>query len=201
MPNTQLKSIASLFFLAIFGLATGIEMGADLFNISYIHFLSKPLLLLSLILYFYLETVAVQNTIRNIFFVALFFGWIGDIILLFQNDSPQYFMFGLIAFLIGHVVYIWVFAQDRAPSFLQNVVRKQPFIFAATVLLAVVLLNLLWPKLGAMLVPVVVYALVLMLMALSAANRLGQVSQQSYNWVIIGAFFFMISDGSLPSSA
>ena len=42
---------------------------------------------------------------------ALFFSWIGDCILMFADQSELYFIFGLVAFLLAHILFIVLFTK------------------------------------------------------------------------------------------
>jgi len=68
----------------------------------------KPFLLLFLLLYVYKS----YNFLLKKTSLALFFSWIGDIILMFTNKGEFYFIFGLISFLISHVLYISLFLKQ-----------------------------------------------------------------------------------------
>ena len=67
-----------------------------------------------------------------------------------------------------------------------------PILLAGTGLMVV-----LYPVLGNMKIPVMVYSIVLMLMAAYALLRVGRTSRASFVWVFIGALLFMISDSLL----
>ncbi len=56
---------------------------------------------------------------------------------------------------------------------------------------------ILFPVLGDLQIPVIVYALVLMAMVVSAIYRLGRTSFASFSLVLFGAFLFMVSDSLL----
>lgn len=67
-----------------------------------------------------------------------------------------------------------------------------PIVLAGTGLLVV-----LYPHLGELRIPVVVYALVLVIMVLNALFRYGRTPNSSFWLVFIGAFLFMLSDSLL----
>ncbi|GGW31784.1 hypothetical protein GCM10007383_16000 [Arenibacter certesii] len=46
-------------------------------------------------------------------------------------------------------------------------------------------------------IPVIVYIIVILIMAITALNRMGTVSRKSYALVFLGVFFFIISDSTL----
>src|SRR3990167_10203541 len=50
---------------------------------------------------------------KKILTIALLFSWIGDVILMFADRGELYFIFGLVAFLISHIVYIILFSKQQ----------------------------------------------------------------------------------------
>ena len=46
---------------------------------------------------------------KPLFISALFFSWIGDVVLLFANQGVIYFIIGLVSFLIAHLFYLVLF--------------------------------------------------------------------------------------------
>lgn len=88
---------------------------------------------------------------------GLVLGAAGDIFLMF--DSERSFLAGLVAFLLGHVAYVVAFARLVEPRhWVEGAMIAAP-IFAA--IAAAIVLRWLWPRLGAMRVPVIVYVAVI----------------------------------------
>lgn len=180
----------STVFLILFLIASAGDI-ASIFAESNGRYIFKPVILLALIGYYLVQATETNKT----FLTALFFCWVGDVMLMFSGEL--YFMLGLVAFLIGHIFYIFSFRQfawSTGTALLptQKVRYAFPIILAGTGLLVV-----LFPKLGALQIPVTVYAIVLMLMAINALFRLGHTNQTSFGWVFVGALFFMVSDSAL----
>jgi uncharacterized membrane protein YhhN len=179
----------SKLFLIGFGV-TGIGELVSTITHSSSHYLFKPLIILMLIGY-YLSSVEIRNaTLLR----ALFFCWVGDFILMFVDNGELYFILGLMAFLIGHVFYIFTFKEmvEKQQSTLlptQKVRYSFPIFLAGTGLIVV-----LYPELGVMRFPVILYATILMLMVSFALFRMGRTNSSSFIWVFIGAILFMISD-------
>lgn len=127
--------------------------------------------------------------------MALAFSAIGDWLLgvrrLGSLAEQSLFLFGLGAFLIAHLFYIGLFQKDRAlPEF-----RRDPGRIAAAVAILLAMggvLILLFPNLGPLLVPVVVYAGVLCSMGISA-----QMAGLNNSYAAIGALLFIASDASI----
>ncbi len=138
----------------------------------------------------------INSPTRNTnFLLALIFCWGGDVLLMFQQEL--FFMLGLGSFLTGHVLYILSYQQHRwseGEGFLgpQKVRFALPIVLAGSGLVVV-----LYPFLGSLKIPVMVYALVLTIMVLQAMFRYGYTSSTSFTLAFIGALFFMVSDSVL----
>lgn len=159
--------------------------------LSDLRFITKPAIIISLILFFWIKGKSLKNSIRILTLLALTFSLLGDILLLFIDCSPHYFMLGLIAFLVAHVMYILVFLKHRNRS-------KRPWIFLGILLVyAFFLFYILKDGLGEMLIPVLMYISVILTMATCAFLRIGSVTKISYLWVLFGAIVFLISDSIL----
>ncbi len=154
----------------------------------------KPLILLSLIGY-YLATVETRSMV---FVCALFFSWVGDVLLLFSSGSELFFIIGLIAFLISHLLFIQAYRQHRNSNVGQELLGTQKVRYALPIILASTgLIVILFNSLGTLQIPVVAYSLVLCVMVLTALFRYGRTTQQSFWMAFIGAGLFMISDALL----
>lgn len=170
------------------------ELVSVTFDFQLLHTISKPLLLPALMGYF-LSSV----TTRNFYFLsALIFCWAGDVLLMFQG-AEIFFILGLVAFLIGHLFYMISYQKlrqtDKKGSGLLNTQKMRyslPIVLAGTGLVTI-----LFPHLGGLKIPVMIYALVLTLMVLQALFRFGFTSQKSFALVFVGAVFFMVSDSVL----
>jgi uncharacterized membrane protein YhhN len=124
--------------------------------------------------------------------IALSFGALGDLLLgvtrLGPLNSEQLFLCGLVSFLFGHSVYIVVFWREpRAKLTFPRVLGILAVIVALSSML-----SLLYTSLGPLLIPVVIYALVLATMAISA-----QLAKLGNPLAAIGALFFVASDAML----
>ncbi len=118
---------------------------------------------------------------------GLFFGAIGDALLAW---SPETFLVGAFAFLIGHLFYITLFLRSGLgiPAALRNPPR---LLGALTLIMACfVMTYLLVPRDNAMFAPLAVYTGVLTLMAFCSFTL------PTTRWLVMaGAVLFFISDG------
>jgi uncharacterized membrane protein YhhN len=80
----------------------------------------------------------------------------------------------------------------------KNSLKKIPRLFITLLIFyALGLFLFLKNGLGSMLIPVVIYMLTILTMAVTATLRKGNVSNLSFNFVLIGVFLFLLSDSIL----
>lgn len=154
-------------------------------NFAYFQVL-KPLTTI-LIISMALMSANQENKIYNKYLlIALCFCLAGDILLL----KEQYFVFGLAAFLIAHIVFIYAFSTVY--GFSRN---YKPLI----VLMAVCVPYFFYLKtgLGALLVPVAVYLAAIMTMGWQAIALYLKDRQTAFLFIAIAAILFMLSDSLL----
>lgn len=177
-------SYAAVLLLHIICRATEVEMLAAI---------SKALLMPLLLVYYLYDTKGTGNTHPSII-VALIFCWIGDVLLL--KDNALFFMLGLSAFLIAHIVYTQFFKQYVAEKGWKLFTKD----YAATIIIwlyAIVLFTFLLPDLNALVIPVGVYAMVISLMVFMARRMHVALRSQSTLLILSGAICFVISDSLL----
>lgn len=127
---------------------------------------------------------------------ALTFSWIGDIILLFADKGELYFIFGLVSFLISHILYIILFIKQKQ----ENDYRKNNIFWVGFVLVLVYLISMLtflFPTLGDLKIPVAVYALTISTMLIMAVKGYFSWKKTMNSLILIGAVFFITSDSVL----
>ena len=124
--------------------------------------------------------------------LALAFGSLGDVLL--DLDPARLFVFGLGAFLLGHLTYITLFVRRRlraaAPLW-------KPRLAIVAFLLVYIVAFSWWlsPSLGALAVPVYAYMGAITLMAISAVG-----AGFRRPWVVAGAICFVASDSILGAA-
>lgn len=153
--------------------------------------ITKPIPVLCMALWLALQPVKGRFQIAVI--VGLLFGAAGDLLLEIGDST---FIFGLVAFLIGHLAYVYAFVQDcRRPSWGWAAVAYLFGVIAFFVLYQA-------GNLGAMTVPVGVYVMVITTMLWRGLSRLNApgVVQQSGRWGALGSLSFTISDSVLAYS-
>lgn len=151
--------------------------------------ISKPLIVPSLLLYYFYH----QSQRNRFFLLAMIFCWLGDVLLMFQSSGELFFIFGLGSFLVGHLCFIGAYRQLRHGGEGLNNPQRLRFSFPI-LLISTGLITILYPRLGDLKIPVIVYSLVLSLMVLHGLYRYGFTSARSFWFVFTGAVLFLISD-------
>ena len=160
---------------------------------------SKPLILLSLAVYFFRLSQKISTTLlAKSILAALLFSLIGDILLLW----PNLFVFGLGSFLMAHVCYIIGFRlAQESRSRLDQLNLIKSFLFNLPIyLVAAFVFYLILPNLGGLKIPVVAYILVIVGMVVTARDRFKKCNPASFWQVFIGALLFFASDGIIAIS-
>jgi uncharacterized membrane protein YhhN len=155
----------------------------------------KPILL-PILLAAVAVAVSENFATKKILLTALTFSWIGDIILLFADKGELYFIFGLVAFLLSHVVYIVLFSKQQTTRTNNN---KVVFWLGILAILAYffIMIDTLFPKLGVLKIPVLVYAVVITTMLFFAFKGSLKWAIPANNYILIGAIVFVSSDSIL----
>lgn len=164
-----------------------------LFGQDNIAWFLKPLLLPFLLLAVYYSD---GFPTKKILLLALTFSWIGDVILMFADKGELYFIFGLVAFLLSHLVYIVLFSKQLPTENNKDKAILWIGIVAILTYLALMLATLL-PSLGDLKIPVVVYALVISTMLFFAFKGSLSWAKPAKNYILLGAIIFVSSDSIL----
>jgi uncharacterized membrane protein YhhN len=169
----------------------------DLFAVytSYetLRYITKPLLMPLLIIYFLAKTNFFNSTLKKWIILALVFSWAGDVLLMFESLFSNFFIFGLVAFLIAHIFYI---------LFYENVIRnealnKNYWWFLPVIIYYIALIYLLSPHLGEMKLPVRIYGIVISYMLIQALQTSRIKDPGAATLMIGGAILFITSDSIL----
>jgi len=171
------------------------EIVAVAFGIEILQWICKPLLMVTLGVYYYSRMGKVELVLVWPVIGAVLFSLGGDVALMFQSYSEVYFMAGLASFLVAHLCYLVAYRRHRDEAKEGGLSGIQRFRAAMPVVLAGTgLITILYPHLGPLKIPVTLYAIILIMMVLHALFRFGHTHQRSFWMVFIGAILFMISD-------
>jgi len=144
-----------------------------------LRFFTKPLIIIILSIFFFLNSKKMALTSRLIIFSALTLLCIGDIILL-EDTSFYSFLGGLCLFLLALLLYSFYFYKETT----YDIDRLLPFL-AASLLIALTLIYLMYDGLNYMLIPVMIYISVVLNLMKLAFLRSQNVNRRSY-WLVFG---------------
>lgn len=181
------KKISNIF-LILFLVVVVLELASHLFQNTQLHVFVKPLLMPLLAVYFTTKSLIAFKEAKLVL-VALFFSFLGDTLLMFDGRAAIFFILGLSMFLLAHIFYV-VFFYKQANTL---IVFQKFWILVLILSYGISLIYYLFPHLGEMAIPVVVYASVIMVMLIFATNLLLN-SLKGSKWILLGALFFVISD-------
>ncbi len=155
-----------------------------------VRYATKPLLLLSLAVYYYLAA----DVVTWFMVAAIIFGWLGDIFLMIPDPEKtrRYFKPGLAAFLMGHVFYTLVFGAYIGS--MASFPWYGWFFFLPYVITGAVGFMLVKPHAGKLLGAFIAYVIFIVLMGFSTVVPLGSVDLNANLLAMAGALIFIISD-------
>ncbi len=186
-----MKKIFFYFFVMV---STG-EIISTLADAPLVHLICKPSIMIFLGLYYWITQRSRNESLSVPLIVAIIFSCVGDVLLMLQQANANFFMFGLGAFLIAHVFYIFAYKQHQDAESTDELQGLRKIRFALPIVLSGTgLITILYNHLGDLKIPVVIYAAVLTYMVLVALFRFGKTNAASFAMVFGGAILFMISD-------
>lgn len=178
--------------LITFAIVLVLELASLYFQWDNIHSITKLLLLPILLVFSALQTLQ-PSSLKLPLLTALLFSWIGDAFLLFDSAGSLNFIFGLLSFLTAHIAYGYLFLRIRKAD---NRANWNLLFIAGTIVYSISLLYTLYPGLGSLLIPVILYATVLSAMFVWAAHTLPLTSANG-RLLTLSAALFVLSDSLL----
>jgi len=173
-----------------FLLVSLIHLGGELAGSLRVRYLSKPLLMPLLALYYL--TGAADPSILMI--LAIGGGWLGDLFLMIPDPGKtrKWFRPGLAAFLLGHIFYMIVFLL--ASDGIAGLPASGWGLIILFLIFGTAVFIQLKPHMGKLAPAITVYILVITAMGFSTVLCLGSRPLGSALTAVSGAFIFMISD-------
>jgi uncharacterized membrane protein YhhN len=192
MNSLQRKSKNFLFLLFVVNAVA--QLVGDAAGIAILSDVTKPLIVPFLLAYY----VAGSTFRSRPLLIALVLCWIGDVALMFVSIREAWFMTGLVSFLAAHIFFTFSYRQHRWESSENALLPVQKIRYSLPVVLAGTgLIVVLFPVLGSLQVPVIIYATAIIVMVMNAIFRFGRTNSKSFWLVLAGAILFMISDSIL----
>ncbi len=155
----------------------------------------KPLICISLAFYL-VRNVNMNAGFNRLALAALIMSFMGDCLLLFASEYPNFFIFGLVAFLAAHVLYSLAFFRDfkNDPQGAKTYGHLMLFLMGV---FSLSYYSMIRDYLGDLRIPVMAYMFVISIMAILAGYRYRRVNLLSFRLIYAGAVFFVISDSAL----
>ena len=105
---------SEIYFCIFYLFILSIHLGSKgLLDSEMLYFISKPALVASLLLLFVFKHQSLSSKLKVIVPLALLFSVIGDVLLMFDSYDANFFIYGLIAFLLAHILYSIAFQTQR----------------------------------------------------------------------------------------
>lgn len=174
----------------VFFIILAAELIAVVGQYRFLEFVVKPLIAIWLLSWFVLELRTTQHSLKKWIIFALFFSWLGDVLLMFHQDEQLFFLLGLSSFLVAHVFYIFFYHKIRVR---EKIDGRLPLLLIVAAYFTGIM-ALLLPYLGDMKVPVLIYAIVISCMLLLAMHVIYSAVRGAGIWMMTGAVLFVISD-------
>ena len=182
--NTWLVLFFAISFADIFAVASGNE---DL------RWFTKVFIAPLLIGYVISSVTLLKTRLHKWIIAALIFCWAGDILLMLESKNSIFFILGLICFLMAHICYIDFFHILR----LNRQVKLNRLIFVAVAVYYLALIIFLFPYLGIMKIPVIIYGAVISFMLALALHMPLITFKGVGRSLMMGAVLFVASDTML----
>ncbi|GAB4240889.1 MAG: lysoplasmalogenase [Ekhidna sp.] len=155
---------------------------------------TKPLLMPMLLFYVYRQSIGKTTGRILLLCAALLFSWFGDVALMYQS-SDMYFILGIGLFLTAQMFYIFVLRRSVFQKPEISLISIVPFLAYAGLLFYTLL------PAGDFTIPIIIYGIVIMIMAISAFSRKNQTTNESFKLAFWGSVLFVLSDSILAINA
>jgi uncharacterized membrane protein YhhN len=182
-----------LHLILAFVVISQIVSGIYPFSYDWLNHISKPLIMPLIAIIFLTSYKGKDRVLKIRMLLAMLFSWVGDILLIFQEREP-FFMVGLLCFLLAQIMYLSAFLR---PQFIVRdipLLRKMPLIASPFLIFGWLVFTTLRSELGDLKLPVLIYMMAILAMAIFALNRWERSSRKSFYLVFMGALLFVSSD-------
>ena len=179
--NSFIKPVTFLFFSISLLDIIGVVLQDSLLQLIF-----KPLIMPCLMLLYFVSV----KTRNNWYVAAMFFSFLGDVLLLDKNNM---FLYGIAAFLITQLLYVFIIARQM-PQSDWKVKSKAILPFS---IFFIGLISILKDGLGDFLIPVIIYGVAISIFGfVSLLNYLLKKDRASLI-LLSGAILFILSDSMI----
>ena len=182
---TKAQSLSNTVTWIFFSISL-LDITGVVLNNSLLQLIFKPLIMPSLILLYYLSSKRKNKW----YIVAIFFSFLGDVLLL---DKSNMFLFGIAAFLITQLLYVFIISKELPPSHWRTkLIASIPF-----VAFFIILIKVLKPGLGEFFLPVVIYGVAISIFGMVSLLNYFIRRDKSSLTLLFGAVLFILSDSMI----
>jgi len=181
-------------WLYLFFVFAILNLVAEYFQIQSLIYFSKPMLMITLGIYYYLQT-KVNIKFSKFILLGIIAAFFGDTFLMFVEDEGHqiFFLLGLGSFLITHIFYLLAFMAYPCKE--KGFVQKNLWLLLLFAGYLVGNSLYLLPDIPADLkIPVIIYSTAIILMAAAGLNLKGKLSENIFRILFAGIILFIISD-------
>ncbi|MHA1726583.1 MAG: lysoplasmalogenase [Promethearchaeota archaeon] len=186
----------TIIILIIYGIMAVADIVVVEKRIKKLEYVFKCSLMPLLILYYVVSMVGTAM-MDVLIILALIGGFFGDFFLVLENEE-KWFIFGMLAFLLGHVFYIFSFIFSLWSYFAAGFPITLVFIILLLFVPGVILIGFTYPKfskyLGEMNIPVHIYMIAILTMHVFATLRVIGFGVFSFILTWLGSILFISSD-------
>jgi len=178
-----------------------VVIAAGHFQLTWTYYFTKPMVMLMMLFFFKMESGGTKNVLfKNLMISGILFSAIGDFLLMFAAQNENYFIMGLIAFLITHICYTTAFISQIFNSRPWNQHWGQLAFSTLIVVYGAEYFILNHTSFGAFMIPVMIYCAAITAMGVAAVMRDLQNNKKGYFRVLLGALLFIVSDSLLATN-
>ncbi len=185
------KYLLHFLFLIIF---VG-DLVGEFYQISWIDYSFKPFIMIWIAGYFLMYSKNINREVVRLALFAFLFSWLGDVLLMFSNRLPQFFILGLASFLVAQTGYVFLFRKTINLSGKKPFLKKKPYFLIFYIAYGLIVYIALFNRLDSVLrIAVFIYMSALLGMSSMALNRFGNGHPVSFSLVFAGSLLFVFSD-------
>ncbi|MCH7413978.1 lysoplasmalogenase [Belliella sp. R4-6] len=164
-------------------------IGCDL-----IFYITKPLIVPILLYFLFLKFKSTKHRLIPPLMIATFFSFLGDVFLMFKIEESLFKLLGLCTFIVAQTAYAVLYHYSTSGFEKKDISPLNRWPEALAILVTITTTIIIFPNLGAYVVPIIFYALFSTTAIVLSLNRRFYVSQKSFVFTILGVFSFFLSD-------
>ncbi len=196
LPDDKTTGQSAWLLLYLFFIDAILNLYGELTANQLLLYISKPLLISLLAIWFYFTNQRSFSQTVKFVFIGLLFSVCGDVLLMFTAQASIFFLLGLISFLLAHCCYIAGFLSY--PAARQGFVKRKVISIIPFLLFLILFNSFLYNNIPVGLkIPVLVYSMVIILMAITALNLQSLLPKAAFQSLFAGVLLFLCSDSIL----